>query len=433
MDWDLFNDDIPVSPTFVDESPREGITTEFNEADGDNPSENPTARPRSGDIQNDQTDDFSATDTYVNEGVEEDPLFSTLPEDEIPQVDQVTTQRKRVIQPQLIPETFFRTTPDTKVVEKDALWDLYTLLNTKRNQNFPYCENEMNRLERMKKRHTEENSADFTDTQAEPHPHDGKTASSGSAQLLTRLKTEKSKDLKMNLNLLLKSISNFTQDIYPYNESLEKFLNRLDKISVKVPMFLDYRTHLLQKHKDDHPLPTSPKMDHPDEPAEHWSEFEDMEEMPFPNHQRISASHMEEDDTSMDWNDDWMGVDEPFDNENFDLGMVIPDYNEDFTDSATFEKMKATARNRLIAKQQKMNDPHVATNFSCCDSSAGTISQIPETSSIPQTSQIPVHERIEDEEEEFSLTAQELHQIEIAKAAALKRLRNKQNASVPAA
>ncbi|PFH32078.1 hypothetical protein BESB_020190 [Besnoitia besnoiti] len=66
---------------------------------------------------------------------------------------------------------------------------------------------------------------------------------------LACLRAKRCRDLRLDLNLLLKSMGDQLSDFYPFNESLDRMAQRLDQFSWKAPAWIGYRPLLLQKHK----------------------------------------------------------------------------------------------------------------------------------------------------------------------------------------
>lgn len=67
---------------------------------------------------------------------------------------------------------------------------------------------------------------------------------------LATMKAKRCRDLRDDLNLLLKALGDELGAIYPYNESLERMSQRLDQFSWKAPAWIGYRPLLLQSHKN---------------------------------------------------------------------------------------------------------------------------------------------------------------------------------------
>ncbi|PHJ25184.1 hypothetical protein CSUI_000965 [Cystoisospora suis] len=67
---------------------------------------------------------------------------------------------------------------------------------------------------------------------------------------LASMKAKRCRDLRDDLNLLLRTLGDELGAIYPYNESLERMSQRLDQFSWKAPTWIAYRPLLLQTHKN---------------------------------------------------------------------------------------------------------------------------------------------------------------------------------------
>ncbi|ESS33878.1 hypothetical protein TGVAND_289890 [Toxoplasma gondii VAND] len=154
-------------------------------------------------------------------------------------------------------------------VEKDGFFDLYCRLNFLRTQERKFgtinhgfhrkkqiaeLEREVCELRNVvaEKRRRSEGSEPRANTEVTPEEPSLRALAVQlelKSKRLACLKARRCRDLRLDLNLLLKSMGDQLSDLYPYNESLDRMAQRLDQFSWKAPTWIGYRPLLLQKHK----------------------------------------------------------------------------------------------------------------------------------------------------------------------------------------
>ncbi|KEP60298.1 UNVERIFIED_CONTAM: hypothetical protein HHA_289890 [Hammondia hammondi] len=151
-------------------------------------------------------------------------------------------------------------------VEKDGFFDLYCRLNFLRTQERKFgtinhgfhrkkqiaeLESEVRELRRVvaERRRGSEPRVNPEATPEEPSLRALAVQLELKSKRLACLKARRSRDLRLDLNLLLKSMGDQLSDLYPYNEGLDRMAQRLDQFSWKAPTWIGYRPLLLQKHK----------------------------------------------------------------------------------------------------------------------------------------------------------------------------------------
>ncbi|CBZ51137.1 conserved hypothetical protein [Neospora caninum Liverpool] len=250
----FFRDAEPTSPSRPDEDEKEGDGPQSQRSAGeDAPPSGEDSGRRRWSPDDDAEDD--ADDALAPEQVGVAPAASAK-----------RTQRR---QPPMNVDTFYvpGESGGKSVAEKDDFFDLYCRLNFMRIQERKFgtvnhgvqrknqiaeLENDVRELKRLvaEKRRRPAGSGEEPETAlGEPSLRALAVQLELKSKRLACLKAKRCRDLRLDLNQLLKSLGDQLSDMYPHNESLDRMAQRLDQFSWKAPTWIGYRPLLLQKHK----------------------------------------------------------------------------------------------------------------------------------------------------------------------------------------